>query len=91
MLTYKATFKFVGDEVHAEVLDFPGVITCAPTLEEARRLLGSALADIAEVALANGEALPLADPTVTDKDADLEEPIQKLDRLRIGSDHVAQE
>ena len=62
MLTYKAMFKFVGDEVHAEVLDFPGVLTCAATLEEARRLLSSALVDMAEVALSSGEALPLPNP-----------------------------
>jgi predicted RNase H-like HicB family nuclease len=78
MLTYKAMFRFVNDEVHAEVLDFPGAITCASTLEEARRLLSSALADMAELALTNGEALPLPNPSVTDRDADLEEPIHLL-------------
>ena len=31
MLTYKAMYKFVEGGVHAEVLDFPGVITCAET------------------------------------------------------------
>lgn len=78
MLTYKAMFKFVGDEVHAEVLDFPGVLTCAATLEEARRLLSSALVDMAEVALSSGEALPLPNPQAKDEDADLEEPIHLL-------------
>lgn len=48
MLTYKAMFKFLDEAVHAEVLDFPGVITCAANLEEARRLLASALVDMAE-------------------------------------------
>ncbi len=76
MLAYKAMFKFVGDEVHAEVLDFPGVLTCAATLEEARRLLSSALLDMAEVALSSGEALPVPNPQATDKDADLEEFMQ---------------
>ena len=78
MLTYKAMFKFVEDEVHAEVLDFPGVLTCAATLEEARRLLSSAFNDMAEIALSSGEALPLPNPQLTDKDADLEEPIYLL-------------
>lgn len=78
MLIYKAMFKFVEDEVHAEVLDFPGVLTCAATLEEARRLLSSALVDMAEVALSSGEALPLPNPQATDEDADLEEPIHLL-------------
>ena len=76
MLTYKAMFKVVGDQVHAEVLDFPGVLTCAATLEEARRLLSSAFNDMAEVALSSGEALPVPNPQVTDEDADLEEFMQ---------------
>ncbi len=75
MLTYKAMFKFLEHQVHAEVLDFPGVITCANTLEEARRLLSSALVDMAETNLLLGEALPLPNVTLTDSQADLEEPI----------------
>ena len=75
MLTYKAMFKFVGEGVHAEVIDFPGVITCGAGLEEARRLLASALVDMAETACANGEALPQPDPACTDPEADIEEPI----------------
>jgi predicted RNase H-like HicB family nuclease len=78
MLIYKAMFKFVGDEVHAEVMDFPGVITCAASLEEARRLLSSALADMAETSLMMGEALPLPNSKLTDAAADLEEPIYLL-------------
>ncbi len=46
MLTYKAMFKYLNEGVHAEVLDFPGVITCGRDLEEARQLLASALVDI---------------------------------------------
>ena len=78
MLTYRAIFKFLGDEVHAEVLDFPGVITSATTLEEARRLLCSALVEMAEIALLNGESLPQPTPTMTNDGADLEEPIHLL-------------
>ena len=43
MLTYKAMYKFLDQGVHAEVLDFPGTITSGKNLEEARRLLASAL------------------------------------------------
>ena len=78
MLTYKAMYKFLDDGVHGEVLDFPGAITAGRNLEEARRLLESALADMAETHLLHGEALPLPDPTRTDPDADLEEPIHLL-------------
>lgn len=75
MLTYKAMYKFVDGGVHAEVLDFPGVITCGPTLLEARRLLASALVDMAETSLQHGEPLPQPDPLSTNPDADLEEPM----------------
>ena len=57
MLTYKAMYKFLEHSVHAEVLDFPGTITVGDNLQEARRLLASALVDMAETALLRGEAL----------------------------------
>ena len=78
MLTYRAMYKYVDDSVHAEVLDFPGVISCGSDLEEARRMLGSALVDMSETNLLRGEPLPQPDPTRTDPDADLEEPIHLL-------------
>ena len=78
MLTYKAMYKFLAEGVHAEVLDFPGVISCAADLDEARRLLASALVDMAETNLLNGEPLPQPDPACTDADADIEEPIHLL-------------
>jgi len=75
MLIYKAMHKYLDNGIHAEVLDFPGVITSADNLEEARQLLASALADMAETNLLRGESLPMPDPECTDPDADLEEPI----------------
>ncbi|HEY7310548.1 MAG TPA: hypothetical protein VH643_14385 [Gemmataceae bacterium] len=78
MLTYKAMYKFLDDGVHAEVLDFPGAITCGANLEEARRLLAGALVDMAETNLSLGEPLPRPDPTCTDPESDLEEPIYLL-------------
>ncbi len=78
MLTYKAMYKFVPGGVHAEVLDFPGAMTCAEDLPEARRLLASALVDMAETCLLRGEPLPRPDPACTDSEADLEEPLYLL-------------
>ena len=78
MLTYKAMYKYLDKGVHAEVLDFPGVITFGEDLEEARRLLASALVDMAETNLLHGESLPIPDPICTDPDSDLEEPIHLL-------------
>jgi predicted RNase H-like HicB family nuclease len=71
-------YKYLDDGVHAEVLDFPGVITCGRDLEEARRLLRSALSDMAETTLQHGEPLPTPNPAATDAESDLEEPIHLL-------------
>ena len=78
MLTYKAMYKFLDHGIHAEVLDFPGTITFGNNLEEVRRLLASALVDMAETNLLHGEPLPQPDPSCTDPEADLEEPIHLL-------------
>lgn len=78
MLTYKAMYKFLDEGVHAEVLDFPGAITFGKDLEDARRMLASALVDMAETNLLLGEPLPLPDPNRTEPEADLEEPIHLL-------------
>ena len=82
MLVYKAAYTF--DEVDengwviGQVLDFPGTLTQGRGLDEARRLLASALVDMAETCLAEGRPLPQPDATHTDANADLEEPIYLL-------------
>ena len=78
MLTYKAMYKFVAGGVHAEVLDFPGAISCGHDLAEARRQLGGALVDMAETSLLSQKPLPIPNPAVTDPEADIEEPIHLL-------------
>ena len=78
MITYRAMYKFVDDGVHAEVLDFPGVISCGTDLEQARSLLHGALVDMAETNLLHGESLPAPNPSATDSESDLEEPIHLL-------------
>ncbi len=78
MLTYKAMYKVLEQGVHAEVLDFPGTISFGENLQEARRLLASALVDMAETNLLHGEPLPQPDLSCTDPEADLEEPIHLL-------------
>jgi predicted RNase H-like HicB family nuclease len=76
ILTYKAMYKYLeGGEVHAEVVDFPGVITFGKNLENAREMLVSALVDMAETNLLLGEPLPTPNPAASDPEADLEEPI----------------
>lgn len=76
MLTYKAAYWFLDDGgVHGEVLDFPGTLTCAESLGEARELLAGALVDMAETNMLLGEPIPQPEPNTTAADADLEEPI----------------
>jgi predicted RNase H-like HicB family nuclease len=75
MLRYKAGFKFVDGGVHAQVVDFPAVITCASDLAGARRLLTAALLDVAETRIELGQSLPRPNPQATDPDMDIEEPI----------------
>jgi predicted RNase H-like HicB family nuclease len=78
MLTYKAMYKFVDGVVHGDVLDFPGTITVGKDLDNAREMLARALADMAETNLLAGEPLPRPDPSLTDSEADIEEPIHLL-------------
>ena len=84
MLQYKAGYKFVGGGVHAQVLDFPAAITCAETLDEARRLLAIALVDVAEAAMVSGSALPVPNKLACDPEMDVEEPIYL--HLQVSSD-----
>jgi predicted RNase H-like HicB family nuclease len=84
MLRYKAGYKYVDGGVHAQVVDFPAVITCAADLVEARRLLTAALLDVAETRLELGQSLPTPDPSASDPDMDFEEPIYL--HLSVSSD-----
>ncbi len=91
MITYRAMYKFFDDGVHAEVLDFPGVISAGQNLEEARHLLRSALTDMAETALQHGEPLPQPNPAATDAESDLEEPIHLLLQAATSVHEVSQD
>ena len=78
MLTYKAMYKFVDGGVHAEVLDFPGAITCGEDLAMRGDCWPPPWSDMAETLLLAGEPLPTPDPACTDPESDLEEPIHLL-------------
>jgi hypothetical protein len=75
MFQYKAGYKFVDDGIHGQVLDFPAAITCAGSLNEARRLLALALLDVAESALESGLPWPKPKPLAMNLEMDVEEPI----------------
>ena len=74
MLTYKAVYIYLDDGIHGQILDFPGVITCGSTLEETRRLLASALVDRRKRTFCMANHCP----SLTDPEADLEEPMHLL-------------
>jgi predicted RNase H-like HicB family nuclease len=86
MLTYKAMYQYIDEGVHAEVLDFPGAISFGKDLAEARQMLAGALVDMAETNLLLGEPLPRPDPSATNPDADIEEPIYLI---LTAASHVA--
>ena len=75
MIRYKAGYKYVGGDVHGQVLDFPAAITSASSIEAARQSLAAALLDLAETRLGLGQSLPAPDAQVSDPEMDLEEPI----------------
>jgi predicted RNase H-like HicB family nuclease len=82
MIVYKAAYTFDDSDnegwVCGQVLDFPGAISQGRGLEDARRMLGSALVDMAETHILQGDPLPQPDSSLTDPDADLMEPIYLL-------------
>jgi hypothetical protein len=75
MLQFKAGYKFVNGGVHAQVLDFPAAISCGADLDEARRMLGLALVDVAETTIGLGQAPPKPNPSISDLEMDRGEPI----------------
>lgn len=78
MLAYKAAYFVDDDGVYVEALDFPGVNSCGKEINEERRMIQSALLDMAEYHLDTGKPLPLPNPAATSPDANLEEPLYLL-------------
>lgn len=83
MLVYKASYVYLEDGVHGEVIDFPGVISSGSSLNETRKLLAGALEDMAETNILMGDPLPVPDPNASNPEADLEEPIHLI--LKAGT------
>ena len=78
MLKYHAAFYLPRNNEHmvvAEILDFPGVVSQGFDLADARRMIASALEDIAQLCLEEGRALPVPCPEASDPEADLIELI----------------
>ena len=75
MVRYKAGYKYVNGAVHAQVIDFPSVISSGENLEQARKSPAAALFDLAVTRLELGQSLPSPDFQATDVEMDIEEPI----------------
>jgi len=74
MLRYHVAFylpKTNGEMVVAEALDFPGAVTQGFDLPDARLMIGSALEDLAEALLEEGQPLPVPVDDAQSVDADL--------------------
>ena len=56
--------------VVAEVLDFPGAVSQGFDLPDARRMISSALEDLARMLLEEGKPLPIPNPDASAPDAD---------------------
>jgi predicted RNase H-like HicB family nuclease len=79
MITYKASYTFDADDwVCGQVLDFPAALSQGQGVDDARRMLQSALVDAAETMILMGQPLPQPDPRLSDENADIEEPIHLL-------------
>ena len=74
MLRYHVAFHLPSEGqkmVVAEVLDFPGVLSQGFDLPDARLMIASALEDMAQSYLEEGQPLPLPNPDISDPEADL--------------------
>jgi len=74
MLRYHVAFylpQAAGELVVAEALDFPGAVSQGFDLPDARRMISSALEDLAQLLLEEGKPLPAPDPDASAPDADL--------------------
>ncbi len=74
MLRYHVAFYLppkTDRMVVANALDFPGALTQGFDLADARRMIASAMEDLAESYLEEGRPLPVPDPEASDPTADL--------------------
>jgi predicted RNase H-like HicB family nuclease len=85
MLEYHVAYYPIEDGWYlATVLDFPGVVTQGKTLPAARRMVRSALEEMAAWYMEEGESFPKPNPRARDRKAVLVEPIRLTARVRSG-------
>ena len=85
MLEYHAAYYPIEDGWYlAKLLDFPGVITQGRTLNSARRMLRSALREMAAWTVEDGESLPKPNPKLKDRKAVYSETVRLIFQVRQG-------
>jgi predicted RNase H-like HicB family nuclease len=85
MLEYHAAYYPIEDGWYlARILDFPGVITQGRNLKAARKMLRSALVDMAVWCVEDREPLPLPNPRARDRKAELQETIRLELKVTLG-------
>jgi predicted RNase H-like HicB family nuclease len=86
MLEYHAAFYEIEDGWYmGVVLDFPGVGTQGKTLNAARRMLRSALEDMAVWYMEDGQSFPKPNPRIKDKKAIAQESIRLFAKVKCGT------
>jgi predicted RNase H-like HicB family nuclease len=78
MLRYRVAFylpRTPGGMVIAEALDFPGAMTQGFDLADARLMIASALEELAQLNIEEGQPLPIPNPDSAAPEADLIELI----------------
>ena len=81
MLQYHVAFhlpRAAGGMVVAEALDFPGAVTQGFDLQDARLMIASAIEDLAQLLLEEGNQLPVPDAAVESAEADLMELVPRI-------------
>lgn len=87
MLEYHAAYYRDKDSgwYCVQLLDFTAVISQGKTIQSARRMVRSALREMAEWYLEDGQPLPRPNPRAGDRKAELVEPIQLQLRVLSGT------
>jgi predicted RNase H-like HicB family nuclease len=86
MLEYRAAYYQIEEGWYmGVVLDFPGVVTQGRTLTAARRMLRSALEDMADWYMEDGQPFPKPNARAKDKKAAVLEPIRLVAKAKTGA------
>ncbi len=85
MLEYHAAYYPIEDDWYlAKVLDFPGVVTQGKSLNAAKKMLRSALQDMAVWYIEDRKPLPQPNANAKDKKAEIAETVRLVVKATSG-------